>query len=385
MKINEAKSAAIQNNSITLLSVIIAIIKMKKLFSYLLLLVFLSAAGCAKKKASAYYSNGVKPDSVYTVEVHTLNDSSIWCFPLQMECTDSLLVILDYMDDCYFHVYTLSGNPKGKFARKGQGPGELLSANQFHLSPGKDTLYVYDGVSRKLVAYNLDTNLERDRSFTEYKIDYSILPPSETPFIIYDLLPLGGNQFLLKANQPNLRYGCINLATKQITSVYKDFPSEYVTGNAEEIWSVFSSDTRTFFKPDYARMFNATYIGGILELFSVGSGWELAMDTTLCIYEPVYGLAEGTVPAFVVGNEKTQLGFEDAYAGNEFIYALLHEKGDAMEPESVIVFDWQGNAVKEMRTGQRLARFCVDETHNVIYALASDEENGYKLVRICSD
>lgn len=359
--------------------------KMKKLFSYLLLLVFLSAAGCAKKKASAYYSNGVKPDSVYTVEVHTLNDSSIWCFPLQMECTDSLLVILDYMDDCYFHVYTLSGNPKGKFARKGQGPGELLSANQFHLSPGKDTLYVYDGVSRKLVAYNLDTNLERDRSFTEYKIDYSILPPSETPFIIYDLLPLGGNQFLLKANQPNLRYGCINLATKQITSVYKDFPSEYVTGNAEEIWSVFSSDTRTFFKPDYARMFNATYIGGILELFSVRSGWELAMDTTLCIYEPVYGLAEGTVPAFVVGNEKTQLGFEDAYAGNEFIYALLHEKGDAMEPESVIVFDWQGNAVKEMRTGQRLARFCVDETHNVIYALASDEENGYKLVRICSD
>ena len=184
---------------------IIAIIEMKKLFSYLLLLVFLSAAGCAKKNASAYYSNGVKPDSVYTVEVHTLNDSSIWCFPLQMECTDSLLVILDYMDDCYFHVYTLSGNPKGKFARKGQGPGELL--------------------------------------------------------------------------------------------------------------------------------------------FSVGSGWELAMDTTLCIYEPVYGLAEGTVPAFVVGNEKTQLGFEDAYAGNEFIYALLHEKGDAMEPESVIVFDWQGNAV----------------------------------------
>ena len=224
---------------------IIAIIEMKKLFFYLFLLVFLSAAGCAKKKASAYYSNGVKPDSVYTVEVHTLNDSSIWCFPLQMECTDSLLVILDYMDDCYFHVYTLSGNPKGKFARKGQGPGELL--------------------------------------------------------------------------------------------------------------------------------------------FSVGSGWELAMDTTLCIYESVYGLAEGAVPAYVVGNEKTQLGFEDAYAGNEFIYALLHEKGDAMEPESVIVFDWQGNAVKEMRTGQRLARFCVDETHNVIYALASDEENGYKLVRICSD
>lgn len=109
------------------------------------------------------------------------------------------------------------------------------------------------------------------------------------------------------------------------------------------------------------------------------------MDTTLCIYEPVYGLAEGAVPAYVVGNEKTQLGFEDAYAGNEFIYALLHEKGDAMEPESVIVFDWQGNAVKEIRTGQRLARFCVDETYNVIYALASDEENGYKLVRICSD
>ena len=47
-----------------------------------------------------------------------------------------------------------------------------------------------------------------------------------------------------------------------------------------------------------------------------------------------------------------------------------------MVPESVYVFVWQGNAVMEMRTGQRLARFCVDETHNVIYALASDEESG---------
>lgn len=357
--------------------------RIKELFFYLLLLSFLSVSGCAKKDTSVYYSHGVKSDSICTVEFHTLNDSSIWRFPLQIECCDSLLVILDYMDNCYFHVYTLSGNPKSKFAYKGQGPGELLSANQFHLSPGKDTLYVYDGVSRKLVAYNLNTNQGDDYSFTEYKMNYSILPPSETPFIIYDLIPLGESLFLLKANQPKLRYGCIDLTTKQIISVYKDFPSEYVTGNAEEIWSVFCSDTRTFFKPDYTRMFNATYIGGILELFSVEPGWKLAMDTTLCIYEPVYGLAEGAVPAYVVGNEKTQLGFEDAYAGNKFVYMLLHEEGDAMEPESVFVFDWNGNVVKEIRTGQRLARFCVDETHNVIYALALDEKNGYKLVRIC--
>ena len=63
-----------------------------------------------------------------------MNDSSLWRFSLQMEYTDSLLVVLDYMDDYYFHVYTLRGEPVGHFARKGQGPGELLSANQFHLS-----------------------------------------------------------------------------------------------------------------------------------------------------------------------------------------------------------------------------------------------------------
>lgn len=355
---------------------------MKNLLFCLPLLALGLLAGCAEQSKSVYYSNGISIDSVYDMQVHTLNDSSLWRFPLQMDYTDSCLVVLDDMDDYYFHVYTQSGKPVGRFAHRGQGSGELLSANQFHLSGRRDVLYVYDGVSRKIVAYHLDTDSISKLHFQEYKVDYGMLPSSETPFVLYDMLPVKDSVFLVKANQPQLRYGRFDLVKHGIKSVYGNFPTEYVAGKEEEIWSVFSSDTRTLFKPDYAKMLNATYIGGILEYFSVRPDLELLADTTLCIYEPVYGQAEGAVPAFVVGNEKTQLGFEDVYATNGFVYALLHEKGDALEPYSIVVFDWQGKAVKRIRTDRRLARLCVDEVRNVVYAMAVDEENGYRLVNI---
>ncbi len=355
---------------------------MKNLIFYLSLSFVWLVAGCSGSSKSDYYSNGINSENVYDVQVQILNDSSLWRFPLQMEYTDSLLVVLDYMDDYYFHVYTLKGEPIGHFARKGQGPGELLSANQFHLSEDRDSLYVYDGVSRKIVMYKLNGDYVKDLLFQEYKIDYTLLPPSDIPYILYDMLPVKDEVFLVKVNQPKLRYGKLDLAKSEITSVYGDFPTDCVSGKAEEIWSVFSSDTRTCLKPDYSKMLNATYIGGILEYFSVQPDLELRADTTLYIYEPVYGLAEGAVPSFVVGNEKTQLGFEDVYVTDKFVYMLLHEKGDALEPQSMVVFDWQGKVVRKIKTNQRLLRLCVDEARNMIYAMAADEVNGYKLVSI---
>lgn len=356
---------------------------MKNSIIYLLLFVSWLIVGCSGSSKSDYYSNGINSENVYDVQVQILNDSSLWRFPLQMEYTDSLLVVLDYMDDYYFHVYTLRGEPVGHFARKGQGPGELLSANQFHLSEDRDSLYVYDGVSRKIVMYKLNGDYVKDLLFQEYKIDYTLLPPSDIPYILYDMLPVKDEVFLVKANQPKLRYGKLDLAKGEITSVYGDFPTGCVAGKAEEVWSVFSSDTRTCLKPDCSKVLNATYIGGILEYFSVQPDLGLRADTALYIYEPVYGLAEGAVPSFVVGNENTQLGFEDVYATDQFVYALLHEKGDAAaEPQSVMVFDWQGKALRKINVKQRLLRLCVDEARNMIYAMAADEVNGYKLVSI---
>lgn len=342
--------------------------------------------GCAHQDKSIYYSKKcICTDSVFPISVNTLNDSSLWRFPLQMECTDSLIIILDYVNEHYFHLYTQDGKPVGQFARKGQGPGELLSANQFHLSAQKDTLYVYDSTSRKIVAYQLPY-LQKDTIHTlpyqEYNVNYSLLPPSETPHIIYDMLPIRKDLFLVKGNQPSLRYGIYDFMHHTLTPKYTDFPDRFISSNKEEAWSVLSSDTRTFFKPDCTKMLNATYIGGILEIFSCTADIRLSNDTTLLIYEPEYGVAEGAVPVYVVGNEHTQLGFEDIHATNRYIYALLHDINDAMEPKDITLLNWAGKPIRKIKTHKRLSRLCVNEQQNVIYAMALHKENGYELLSI---
>ena len=68
---------------------------------------------------------------------------------------------------------------------------------------------------------------------------------------------------------------------------------------------------------------------------------RLSLNKTLYIYEPKYGIAEGAIPAYVVSNETTQIGFEDVYATNNSIYALLHNRGSEALPSEITVFSWQ--------------------------------------------
>lgn len=54
-------------------------------------------------------------------------------------------------------------------------------------------------------------------------------------------------------------------------------------------------------------MLNATYLGGILELFDLDENCRLSLNKTLYIYEPKYGIAEGAIPAYVVSKKRLRL------------------------------------------------------------------------------
>lgn len=73
--------------------------------------------------------------------MRVLNDTSLWKYPRQMECLDTLLIIMDDIDSHFLHLYNANnGSLIQNLARKGQGPGELLSAERFHLSVDKKEL-----------------------------------------------------------------------------------------------------------------------------------------------------------------------------------------------------------------------------------------------------
>lgn len=137
-------------------------------------------------------------------------------------------------------------------------------------------------------------------------MNYDSLPQAEVPTIIYDTLSLKDSNFLVKANHKGLRFGL--LKDGKVTQLYNSFSDCVNTNDDEEVWSVFCSNTKTKLRPDRTKMLNATYLGGVLELFDLDDNCSLSLAKILYIYEPKYGIAEGVIPKYVVFNETTQIG-----------------------------------------------------------------------------
>lgn len=346
----------------------------------LFLLVMFMFWGCAFSDR-VKYSSSIATSIVENRQLVVLNDTSLWRFPQQIEMADGFLVVLDEYDNLFFRIYSLDGKPLMGFGNKGQGPGELLWVRKFHISSDKKMMYVFDDMSKKLVEYNLDSLLLGKQVFREYFVDVKKMPQSKTPTILYDMIPLSEQSFLVKANHDELRYGIFDTTNKKITPIYHSFLEEGLgITSKEEIWSLFSNSTFTKLSPNKSKLVNVTYIGGIIEIFSVdGQRNDISLTNHSFIYEPVYGLAEGAIPPYVIHNEKTQFGFEDICVTDKMIYAVLHDVGEQLKPTFITIFDWEGNIQKRIEVGKRINKICVDECNGRMYLLVSNEENGYEL------
>lgn len=89
------------------------------------------------------------------------------------------------------------------------------------------------------------------------------------------MLSLKDSNFLVKANHKGLRFGL--LKDGKVTQLYNSFSDCVNTNDDEEVWSVFCSNTKTKLRPDRTKMLNATYLGGVLELFDLDDNCSLSL------------------------------------------------------------------------------------------------------------
>lgn len=65
--------------------------------------------------------------------------------------------------------------------------------------------------------------------YREYRLDYHLFPDSDIPYVVYDMLPFAQEKYLIKANQPVLRYGIYNKAQHLLRPVYTEYPVECIS------------------------------------------------------------------------------------------------------------------------------------------------------------
>ncbi len=124
----------------------------------------------------------------------------------------------------------------------------------------------------------------------------------------------------------------------------------------------------------------ATYIGGILETFTISQDAIKRSDIQY-FYEPKYAYADGAVPKWAITRDETLIGFQDLYVTDRLIYGLVYgvPRTDLNNTlPKLIIFDWHGKPLHEYRFNETLESIAVDED-GTIYGVAITQEGEYSL------
>lgn len=301
---------------------------------------------------------------------NVINDSFLFSMPRDVMMIDSLIIVFDsYSDKKNLHIFNKSsGEFLKSFAHKGRAAGETLEISSVNIDGGN--IVVFDPNLRKIVKYDIRKILNDSLIFDEIK-----LPPS-SHFTIQ--ATVADTLVFLKGNNDKMRFGIFNESTSNIDVLATDY-TRYVE-DKEENWAIMGYGAKWDLQPDGLNMLHATYIGAIIELFKY-DGSKMINYCTIPIKKPIYRIVDGAMPKWIATTQETILGFEDTYVTNKFIYLLMYgvekNKFEQTYPQ-VLVFDWDGNFIKNYVFNERLTTISVDEGSSSLYGIV-ENENGHTL------
>lgn len=87
----------------------------------ILILIGIILLGCHSTKEKIEFSNRVICSDSISRELVVLNDTFLFSYPLQIECIDSMLLVLDNVNNNFFHLFTLKGVPIKSLEKRGKG------------------------------------------------------------------------------------------------------------------------------------------------------------------------------------------------------------------------------------------------------------------------
>lgn len=327
----------------------------------------LIACSCNRTKTITY--EGLEADATETLKAQPLNDTFEFGFASKILQHDSLLIVFDEMQPEMIQFFSKeSGRLLGSFGRRGQGDKELVAPSNLAINHQDGTLSIYDYARGKLIACNLNDSpyTNPDAWFTIDLPDYETSPSA--------VIPVGGDEFVAQHGKPRFT----KASGKEIVATIDDFPTISEESDESTSRMFFVSQSLLAVSPDGKKMAQSTTLGSILQLIDVK---ESAIEpyATRYFHKPIFSVVNGQIGTL----DETIYGFACLDAKDEHIYATLHGVANPTAfPNTIHVFDWDGNLIKKLSTDQQICCFTVDENNGKAYAIAISGEGEQMLIAL---
>lgn len=301
-------------------------------------------------------------------------DTALFRYPYRIALKDDVLFVMDLHNlDHYYHAFTY---PEGKhlvsFGKKGEGPGEMLSAYSLRVQ-SLDSIWTLDSDRMQITRWCLSQTEQTIEQVEQIHLNDSFLS-------VLDFLPMD-SCILVPDYSGKYRYHRMDYAGNRISS-HATIP----VANEENSTSALAQAWRSFlaYSPPTDKLILATQLGEVVEVYN------LANDSVKVLTGPnkypQYEVAEGyAIPNGIKG-------FSDVQVTNTYIYAIFvgrgfdeyleaYATGTKLETggRSIYVFDLEGTPVCKYTLDRAVSGFWVDEEAGAI--LATDINNDDPIVR----
>ncbi|MDH6534696.1 hypothetical protein D0T51_10260 [Parabacteroides sp. 52] len=317
--------------------------------------------GCSEKQGIPSSRYSTFPQTIeLKAEVIQL-DTALFRYPFRIAVRDSIAVVMDLHNaDHFLHVFSY---PQWahitSFGKRGEAPGELLSAETFHFH-ALDSIWVLDANKMEINRWKISPDHRSSRCIEVISLDKKLVR-------ILDFFPMDS---CIWAPDYLGEFRChqIDLAGKRVNSV-GNIPSqkeykEVARPALAQAWRSFMD-----YHPSTGRLVLATQLGEVIEIY------DLKNNTHTAVYgpagEPVFEMYQGgCIPTGI-------MGFSDIQVTEKYIYTVFHgqtfkeiaisyQKGKNPEDGGrfIYVFDLDGKPV---------CRYALDRA---IYGIYVNEETG---------
>ena len=292
------------------------------------------------------------------------------------------MIISDsFHQSMFIHVFNKkNGEHLKSFGGKGLGPGELTHPISIGIDKKNNRLIVYSHNQKKMIHYDIASLLNETINYEEQKVTMNGPYVSDMRF--------ANEKIFVRGITEDMRFGLkdgssINVLWDNYPKILND------KNNSEEDRAVLNYASMWKVSPDGKKMVHATYIGGIIEFFSIDDTNHVQSERINHYYYPSYKLVDGATPLAVSWHQETTLGFQGLFVSDSTVYALVNGgKASDMSffPKDIAVFNWKGKGDIKYTLDISISVFAVDEKETKIYAVTfPNEEWDEDIKLVCFD
>lgn len=311
--------------------------------------------GCGSRRSSEI----VFPlcDTLFAVS-EFVPEGTAFLKPEEIWAEDSLILLMTYREEHFFHLYARNGKHLRSFGRYGEGPEDFLAPVSMEVSDG--VLKVYDNFRFRYMSCPMAEIMDENREVVFDKREVPVFVENITECRPDTFFFLGGTERLIGCLQGNDTLSCI------------DYPQEYLSYSPMARHLLFQGTMKQH--PAHDKLLFAASRFAYLHFFTVSADGNLKSLKCHFSGKPLFKDVSGG-DVYAVSLEKdNKSGYNAVSVTSDYVYALYNGRASTDSRSyfgnRIFVFDWEGNPVREWVLDEDAWKIYVDEQNHWLYTIS---------------